>query len=131
MKLKINDNSAFDCPEGQWLGKVVRAVAPKKPTPIGCSEQVRITWEIEIDGLTYLVAKNYCADLRTGSVLREELDTWFEQDLSFLKDENGFIDLDNLEGQTADLLITHIYKGQRKPFVDVTGVYKPGRLIAS
>ena len=81
----MNDNSAFDCPEGQWRGVVVRAAEPKKAAPLGCSEQIRIMWELEIDGLPYLAAKSYCADLRSGSVLREELDTWFEQDLSFLR----------------------------------------------
>ncbi len=100
----------------------------KKP----CKDQVRFTFRIKADGeKEYLVGRTFCADLSYGSELFSFVESWVDGRFDRYVDESGQVDLNLLLGTEADLLITHYDdgKGRDFPFVQIPGIYPPGRLI--
>lgn len=134
MKIHIPRKTTFEVPEGCHRA-ILRDLIKVEDKIKGCTDQVRFVWEIEKlndKRLQYLAGKNYCTDCGNSSVLLGDLGVWLGEELSNLGDAQGDVELDQLKGRPADILIEHIHNpNYQKPFANVKGVYPPGTLQAS
>lgn len=131
MKIKLGQNDIFDCPEGKYRAILERVGPPQKLSKKPCKDQVRLTFRVETSaGKEHLVARTFCADLTYGGELYTFLESWLDGNFDPFLDECREIDLNLLVGKEADVLITHHDPGTHgKPFVNISGIFAPGRLV--
>src|SRR5271170_6043011 len=106
MKISIPKQNNFDVPEGKYRARLTDVIELK--------DEVRLRFEIQISDQKYLAGKNYEPLLKSGSELRNDLDSW--GCINFAEGEE--LDLDALIGKEADLEIQHKHnEGYNKPYV--------------
>ena len=130
MKLKLEENGIFHCPQGSWEGVCIAIEEPKQRINQPCAKQVRLRFSVLVEDQEYIVAKTFCADLSYGSELYGYLVSWFDDDFDRYLDDDGLVDFDLLVGKRADLHINHGPQDGRytHAFVNISGIFPRGRL---
>ena len=121
MLIPVEPTESFDVEPGRYRAKCVDVRDKDIPTSKGTVKGQRIVWEIEVPGnhnVRYLVGKNYEATLAKHSTLRNDLRTWFGQDINARQ-----FDTATLKGKEAIVTVQDIEnEGWAKPYHHVAKV---------
>lgn len=134
MIIQIAREKSFDVPAGKYRATLKEVIQlENRRTKKGWQNQVRLLFELHVPGqahFEYMAGKNYEPSLATGSELRKDLVSW--RGCEFTKEEPaaGAVNLQNMIGKEADLLIRHVKNvGFEKPYVHIKSIQPAGKLV--
>jgi len=132
MIINIPKAPSYNAPEGIYRA-VLTEVIELQGKLCNCTKEVRLKWKLiypEHKRVEYFVGKNYCADDTNCTELVEDLRSWFGSAFDSIGGDDGKIDLEELIGQEADIVVSHIRNTKyEKPFVRVKAIHPPGTLL--
>jgi len=131
--LEIPLEKTFNLNEGCFRGRLDSIIPKPRASGKGSGDQVRFLFEMDIGSILKrnklpFAGRTFDANLRTGSELREFLETWLGR-AYFEAHAGKTIDLESLVGTRADLILKHYHNASYdNPLVFIQAALPAGSL---